>query len=527
MRIFLSLCACLIIYSSMKSQELTSFTPSFNLAGMSKVFEVENINKQNPFSCFSAYTMNPKYNGNISYRIHLNGKWSEWTTLKIYHDNPRDQRTVFIGEVILRSFDAVQFSTDILSQDQLVIRLFSHFESETKYPIDRSKSISCDPPQTCDRSCWCPSMNCPEDSTPFYTDPSHIIIHHSAGNTMSNDFGAVVSLYYDFHVNTNGWDDIGYNWLVDPDGVIYEGRGLDKLGAHFSCMNGNTIGICLIGDYTQTRPTDEALLGVEKICAWLASKYQLDVLSRNYHSSSELDLFSITSHRDGNPSPNGCSTTTCPGDSLYQFLGSIRQNVSDSECYKNAPDISVFRSTLEPENFVAGENVDWISYIENVGNLIGDSIYINYLINNKLVANDTILKLNPNVTNSLVFNHSLFTESIVYEFCISVDTLSNENITSNNSFCDSIDLRINNISTATNKDEECVVFPNPFRSSFVVSCRSVAQDHSSILFTYSGEKVAKILPHESNDLTHLDNGCYILKTLLPSGEFRIEKVVKF
>ena len=75
------------------------------------------------------------------------------------------------------------------------------------------------------RDDWCPDGSCPPNSSPDFTNVTHLIVHHSAGVNSAADWAAVVRSIWDFHVITRGWSDIGYNWLVAPTGVIYEGRG--------------------------------------------------------------------------------------------------------------------------------------------------------------------------------------------------------------------------------------------------------------------------------------------------------------
>lgn len=50
----------------------------------------------------------------------------------------------------------------------------------------------------------------------------------------------------------NKWSDIGYNFLVGEDGLVYEGRGWGKRGAHCPKFNPKSIGICVIGNFTST-----------------------------------------------------------------------------------------------------------------------------------------------------------------------------------------------------------------------------------------------------------------------------------
>jgi N-acetylmuramoyl-L-alanine amidase len=56
-------------------------------------------------------------------------------------------------------------------------------------------------------------------------------------------------------MDTNGWDDIGFNFVVGEDGNVYEGRGWNAVGSHAVPYNGNSIGICVIGDFTGVSAT--------------------------------------------------------------------------------------------------------------------------------------------------------------------------------------------------------------------------------------------------------------------------------
>jgi hypothetical protein len=187
---------------------------------------------------------------------------------------------------------------------------------------DRS-ACPCPQPAYLGRLDWCPDGSCPPDPTPeFVPNPTHIIIHHSAGPNVASDWAAVVRSFWDYHVNVNGWDDIGYNWLVDPNGVLYEGRGDGRLGAHFCAQNGNTIGICVIGDFTDVQPTDEAIAELEDYLAWDCCDKNISPLGTGFHSGSGLVLPFIAGHRDG-------CMTSCPGDAFYPMLPAVRQATQD------------------------------------------------------------------------------------------------------------------------------------------------------------------------------------------------------
>ncbi|MBK8668457.1 MAG: N-acetylmuramoyl-L-alanine amidase [Saprospiraceae bacterium] len=78
----------------------------------------------------------------------------------------------------------------------------------------------------------------------------------------------MVASIFDFHVNTNGWQDIGYNWLIDPNGVLYEGRGGGEnvRGAHMCGYNNNTLGVCVMGNFVSLIPSDTAIISLKTTC---------------------------------------------------------------------------------------------------------------------------------------------------------------------------------------------------------------------------------------------------------------------
>jgi len=156
------------------------------------------------------------------------------------------------------------------------------------------------------------------------------VVHHTAGANDLVDWAAEVRNIWYFHTYSNGWGDIGYNFLIDPNGVIYEGRagGAGAIGAHFSCRNTNTVGIALLGTFSNVAPTDAALASLEKVLADLCRLNAIDPTALLYHPPSQLLLPTILGHRDGNPSTQTCTRTECPGDVLYSMLPMIRTDVA-------------------------------------------------------------------------------------------------------------------------------------------------------------------------------------------------------
>jgi N-acetylmuramoyl-L-alanine amidase len=187
-------------------------------------------------------------------------------------------------------------------------------------------------PALVSRTEWgCPDGQSSASWAPQYTDVSHLIVHHTATTNAASDWPAQVRSIWTSHTYTQDWGDIGYNYLIDPLGVIYEGRsgGDDVIGAHFSCQNANTMGVALLGEFGAAAPTLEAQASLERLLAWKAGQRGIDPLGASDHPGTELVLDNISGHRDANDSPTACTTTTiCPGDQLYALLPEIRTAVA-------------------------------------------------------------------------------------------------------------------------------------------------------------------------------------------------------
>ncbi|CDZ88348.1 N-acetylmuramoyl-L-alanine amidase [Rhodococcus ruber] len=159
-------------------------------------------------------------------------------------------------------------------------------------------------------------------------------VHHTAG---SNDYSKaesaeIVRAIYAYHAQTLGWCDVGYNVLVDRYGQIFEGRagGLDKpvQGAHAGGFNENTVGIAMMGDFSNVEPPKAAVDAVGRFLGWRLAKAGLDPEGETtmysegtsftpYPQGAAVDLPIIFAHRD-------VGNTSCPGDSGYAKMDEIR-----------------------------------------------------------------------------------------------------------------------------------------------------------------------------------------------------------
>ncbi len=153
-----------------------------------------------------------------------------------------------------------------------------------------------------------------------YVEVEHIIIHHTDTPNFQDPFAAMRSIYY-YHTVTQGWGDIGYNYLVDFRGNIYEGRsgGDNVVGGHAFQYAYGGAGIGVIGKFAFQDVTTAAQAAIVAITAYVG---------RNLNPLGSADFLqvpnlpTIASHRDVNQS-------TCPGDYLYDDLPLIRQYVNE------------------------------------------------------------------------------------------------------------------------------------------------------------------------------------------------------
>ncbi|MDQ0992644.1 FG-GAP-like repeat-containing protein [Streptomyces sp. V3I7] len=188
-------------------------------------------------------------------------------------------------------------------------------------------------PDIVPRSGWGADESMVVDPPTYTTDTKAVFVHHTAG---SNDYtcaesASIIRGIFVYHVQSNGWNDIGYNFLVDKCGTVFEGRagGTDRpvLGAHTYGFNTDSSGVAVLGDYnTATAPTvvHEA---IAKLAAWKLGLYGVNpsgtvVMAAGadngkYTQGQLVTLNRISGHRDGYP-------TECPGNNLYADLPAIR-----------------------------------------------------------------------------------------------------------------------------------------------------------------------------------------------------------
>lgn len=228
----------------------------------------------------------------------------------------------------------------LLSNDSLSLKV--HFFYIQPYSLMEKKvrlQQNCKEPSLVSIQEWRnkPTVLDPPLTKPVKTLVKHVVIHHSATSVLNTNYYNVVRNIYVYHTQSNGWDDIGYNYLIAPNGEIFEGRDAQKVddtdnirGAHMCNKNDSTMAICLLGDYTNVSPSIEMLLSLYQLTAWKLEKEGLDPFGKSLHSIGptvaklpSILLPHIVGHRDGCRS----GYTACPGDKVYEMMDEIRQKV--------------------------------------------------------------------------------------------------------------------------------------------------------------------------------------------------------
>src|SRR5207253_5732205 len=135
------------------------------------------------------------------------------------------------------------------------------------------------------RSSWGADESIRRAPPRYAVSVQYALVHHTAGtnNYTPADSAAIVRGIEVYHVKANGWNDIGYNFLVDKYGQIFEGRygGVDKnvIGAHAEGFNTGATGIAVLGTYNDAAPPSAALNALAKLLAWRLDIAHVDPLS--------------------------------------------------------------------------------------------------------------------------------------------------------------------------------------------------------------------------------------------------------
>ncbi len=161
------------------------------------------------------------------------------------------------------------------------------------------------------------------------------VIHHTVTkNTYTREESAsIVRGIYEYHVRVNGWDDVGYHFLIDRYGQVFEGRsgGVSEpvIGAHAEGFNTKSTGVSLIGSFQSESPPAAMTTALTNLLAWKLDIHHVDARgsttvvsggSRKFPAGKSVRVSSISAHRD-------LQETACPGDPVVAALPRLRSDV--------------------------------------------------------------------------------------------------------------------------------------------------------------------------------------------------------
>ncbi len=177
---------------------------------------------------------------------------------------------------------------------------------------------------------------------PEYYRAQRIVIHHTVTRNYPNDPYRAVREIYLYHAYSRGWHDIGYNFLIDSNGRIFEGKigGEGTKGYHaFEAANDMSIGIALIGNFTNTLPTSAQREALKKLIAEKATLFGFDLKYGKASLTKWLDpTYTVFGHRDSykwvwDTNDWTINNTACPGQKFYNS-GLLYQITSQAQEYK-------------------------------------------------------------------------------------------------------------------------------------------------------------------------------------------------
>ncbi|MFJ3876083.1 N-acetylmuramoyl-L-alanine amidase [Streptomyces sp. NPDC090077] len=178
----------------------------------------------------------------------------------------------------------------------------------------------------------------PGEPAAYGRDVKAVFVHHTA---QSNDYAcsdspAVVRGLQALHQRVNGWKDLGYNYVVDKCGTVFEGRaggsGRPVTGAHTLGFNTDTVGVAVIGRYSGSGAPPEATAALASLAAWALGRYghapsgtvelTASVDNGRFRAGERVTVERISGHRD-------VFATECPGNALHRQLPAVRAQAAN------------------------------------------------------------------------------------------------------------------------------------------------------------------------------------------------------
>jgi hypothetical protein len=268
-----------------------------------------------------------------------------------------------------------------------------HHDAYVDQSTTSTLSSTCDVPSLTYKSRidWaCPDGDKAPLWNPVASPTKTFVIHHQAG-TANPPYDATVRGIWNYHTYTNGWGDIGYNWLIAPDGTLYQGRAWvdantqQVKAAHMCACNSNKIGICLLGNLTNSKPTQAAYDKLVHLLALKACDFDISPTGnditpiREESGCVDKSSLNIIGHREGCPD----GYTACPGDAFFPDMAKLRLDVDNFlKSYTATHDVETSPIKIRPnpahDHLTIDTDINGLSSYE-ISNILGISVVKNNL----------------------------------------------------------------------------------------------------------------------------------------------------
>ena len=307
--------------TAMRSQDVVVDDPQSVTARLTGRFELVGLHWRGP--------------GRVEFRAHsLDGGWTVWRTAAPEEEDGPDSGSSEAGTSGWRfgspwwvgPSNRLQVRTHGRVRR---VRAWTVRSRESLVPLRRTAATSM--PAIVSRAAWGADESIRRNEPAYAPELRYAVVHHTAGvnSYTKTEAAAIVRAIQRYHVQANGWNDIGYNFLVDRFGTVYEGRygGVDAnvVGAHAVGFNTGSVGVALLGTYGATAPSASAERALSSLLSWRLDLAHVDPASLltvasggspKFAAGVPVTLRAVSGHRD-------VGLTECPGDGLYGRLPAL------------------------------------------------------------------------------------------------------------------------------------------------------------------------------------------------------------
>jgi hypothetical protein len=314
----------------------------------------------------------------VRYRVRrVDGTLSRWRRAPENHDAESGERhfsgVLGVGRASLVEWEAVKPpGTSIRDVTLDYINTTDGPSLETEVPLAaRTAQASTGAPDIVTRAEWGADESIKSTSGSCvrrFFPVQQLFVHHTVGRNFESNPKAAMRAIYHFHTQRQGWCDVGYNFVIGWDGKIYEGRWARKYapwevhssedsagravaGAHVSGYNSGSVGISVMGNFSEVQPPPAVRKSLAQLLAWEADRHDLrprgEHTYRNPETGATRRLKYISGHRDA-------GYTECPGNFLYAALPAIRKDTAAAMGEGKAS--STMTARAEPREVTYGES---------------------------------------------------------------------------------------------------------------------------------------------------------------------------